>query len=407
MAFKLPSSGYVFWPVGTGDSTTICVDDDTVIQVDLHNLVAADDDDDPRTPIVEQLVKLLPKRDGKPYLALFVLTHPDKDHCQGFKELREQVSIGEIWFASRIFRENSSELCDDAKDFRKEAKRRVKKTIKNDGDAESGDRVRIIGYSDLLEEDDYKGFPEDRMSIPGDTVEDVDGEDRSELFSAFIHSPFKDDDTASERNETSVGLRVKLLHPDADNSDEAAMGLALLLGDLSYPTLRRVWDESESHDNKDKLDYDLFLSPHQCSKSAMYDKNDDGDEELKQDILDDMEASGRDGAYIVASSDPIPSSNKKGDNPPHALAKARYEEIVQAEHFLCTGEHTDEENPLPIVFEMTDEGLRYVDDVAEDDDDADSREASACKATAFASAVQSGSGRPAPPTERVGFGKCR
>ena len=402
---ELPSEGFVFWPVGTGDSTSVCIDGETVMQVDLHNLVAADDDDDPRTPIVERLVKLLPQRDGEPYLALFVLTHPDKDHCQGFKELREQVAIGEIWFAPRIFRENTSGLCDDAKDFRKEAKRRVKKTIEKDGEVESGDRVRIIGYSDLLEEDDYNGFPEDRMSIPGDTISEVDGEDCVNRFSAFVHSPFKDDDVASERNETSVGLRVELVDADVDDSDECATGQVLLLGDLSYPTLRRVWDESEAHGNEDKLDYDVFLSPHQCSKSAMYDKGDDGEEELKQDILEDMETSGRDGAYIIASSDPIPSSNKKGDNPPHALAKARYEEIVQAEHFLCTGEHPDEENPLPIVFKVTDEGLQYVDAVDKDDEDEDDRETSEAKGTAFAVAVQTGSGRPAPPTERVGFGK--
>jgi len=46
MAFKLPAVGYVFWPVGTGDSTSVCIDDETVMQVDLHNLVVADDDDD-------------------------------------------------------------------------------------------------------------------------------------------------------------------------------------------------------------------------------------------------------------------------------------------------------------------------------------------------------------------------
>lgn len=402
MAFHLPSAGFVFWPVGTGDSTSVCIDEETVMQVDLNNLVAADDDDDPRTPIVDRLVAVLPKRNGKPYLALFVLTHPDRDHCQGFKDLLSKATIGEIWFAPRIFRENSSELCDDAKDFRKEAKRRVKKTIEEDGDVESGDRVRIIGYSDLLEEDDYKGFPEDRMSIPGDTITEVDGEDREDVFSAFVHAPFKDDDVASERNETSIGLRVELVHADSDKSNEVKTGRALLLGDLSYPTLRRVWDESESHSNKDKLDYNVFLSPHQCSKSAMYDKNDDGEDELKQDILDEIEKSGENGAYIIASSDPIPSSNEKGDNPPHALAKARYEEIVESEHFLCTGEHLDEDNPQAVVFELSEQGLQYVAPEADDDDCGE--EESEAKATAFATAVREGSGRPTPPTERVGFG---
>ena len=421
MAFSLPDIGFVFWPVGTGDSTSVCIDDETVMEVDLHNLVAADDDDDPRTPIVDRLVDLLPKRDDKPYLALFVLTHPDKDHCQGFKDLLKKVVIGEIWFAPRIFRENSNELCDDAVAFRKEAKRRVKKTIEEDGEVESGDRVRIIGYSDLLDEDDFKGFPEDRMSIPGDTITDIDGEDREDVFSAFVHSPFKDDDTASERNETSVGLRVELKTTKSDDSDDddstTVTGRALLLGDLSYPTLRRVWDESDGHGNVDKLDYNVFLSVHQCSKSAMYEKNEEGKDEKKQDILDDIENSAEEFAYIIASSDPIPSSNKKGDNPPHALAKARYEEIIDSGHFLCTGEHPDEDNPKPIVFELTDEGLKYVEpdeDDEDDDDDGDDNgddgggdAGSKAATTAFSKAVEQGSGRPTPPSERVGFGTQR
>ena len=96
MAFSLPRKGIVFWPVGTGDSTTICVDAENVIQIDLHHLAASDDEDDPRIPIVDRLVALLPKKNKRPYLSVFVLTHPDKDHCQGFKELREKVSIGQI-----------------------------------------------------------------------------------------------------------------------------------------------------------------------------------------------------------------------------------------------------------------------------------------------------------------------
>ena len=40
--FELPEQGFVFWPVGTGNSTTIMVDDETVMQVDLHHMSASD-----------------------------------------------------------------------------------------------------------------------------------------------------------------------------------------------------------------------------------------------------------------------------------------------------------------------------------------------------------------------------
>jgi len=52
------------------------------MQIDLHCLEEADDADEPEWPILDHLVKALPKRNGRPYLAAFALTH-DKDHIQG------------------------------------------------------------------------------------------------------------------------------------------------------------------------------------------------------------------------------------------------------------------------------------------------------------------------------------
>src|SRR5437899_12368828 len=98
MADSLPSRGFVFWPVGCGDSTTVVLEADVVMQVDLHHLECASDDDDPRIPVLDRLIPLLPKHDDKPYLALFVLSHPDEDHCLGFKELQKRAAIGELWF---------------------------------------------------------------------------------------------------------------------------------------------------------------------------------------------------------------------------------------------------------------------------------------------------------------------
>ncbi|MGE3777558.1 MAG: hypothetical protein AB7F89_10265, partial [Pirellulaceae bacterium] len=206
--FVLPPRGFVFWPVGTGDSTTIVIDEKTVVQVDLHHLACSNDEGDPHTPIVDRLVALLPKRNGKPYLAVFVLTHPDEDHCLGYTDLQKRVTIGELWFSPRIFREYKNDLCDCACVFQTEAKRRVKKTIE-DPAAGSGDRVRIIGYDELLQEDDYKGFPKERLTIPGNAITEVDGFELSTTFSAFIHAPFKDD-CDGERNDTSVAMQITL-----------------------------------------------------------------------------------------------------------------------------------------------------------------------------------------------------
>ena len=78
------------------------------------------------------------------------------------------------------------------------------------------------------------------------------------------------------------------------------------------------------------------------------------------------------GGYIIASSDPVPLKNKQGDNPPHAMAKARYEEVVAVDHFLCTGKHPDKHDSKAVVFEFTDDGFCYVE--PEDESDGDESE---------------------------------
>ncbi|TAK01989.1 MAG: hypothetical protein EPO39_13855, partial [Candidatus Manganitrophaceae bacterium] len=260
MAFQLPSRGFVFWPVGTGDSTTIVVNKQTVLQVDLHHMIQSEEDDTPHIPIIDYLVELLPKVDGKPYLSVFALSHPDQDHCRGFADLLKRVRIGELWFTPRIFKEYKKDLCPDAKVFCEEATRRVKKMIDQGGLVKSGDLVRIIGYGEWLKENKYDGFPSDRLTVPGNAITSLDGRDCSSLFRAFVHAPFKDDGSA-ERNETSLGFQVSLI-----GEKTAGHAHALLFGDLSYPVLKRIFTISDAAN----LIWNVLLSPHHCSKSAMY-----------------------------------------------------------------------------------------------------------------------------------------
>ena len=384
MKIVVPERGFIFWPVGSGDSTTIVVDKDMFVQVDLRHLTCADeDDDDPRMAVVDKLVEILPKVGNKPYLSVFVLTHPDEDHCRGFIELLSRVIIGEIWHTPRVFREYPRDLCEDAQAFRKEAKRRVKKTIENSGSAESGDRVRVIGEDDLLDEEDYKGFPSDRLTVPGAAISDLDDTDCSDRFKAFVHGPFKDD-CDGDRNDTSVAIQVTLL-----SGEKTAR--ALLFGDLCYPTLKRIFDSS----TVDDIAWNIFLTPHHCSKSVMYWKGeDDAEEVLKQELLDSIEAAALSPGYIVASCEPIPSSNQPGDNPPHAIAKDRYEEIT-LDKFLCTQEHPNETTPEPIIFALGEAGLTYQEPTKSE----------TIKSDRIAAAVVTARGPQKTPDNRVGFGR--
>ena len=384
MALPLPDRGIVFSPVGTADSITVVINADTVLQIDLHHAKEAEQDDDPRLPIVDELVASLPERDGQPYLAGFGATHLDTDHICGFARLLDEVTIGDLWFTPRVlWNQDHHGLSDDAKAFRKEAERRIKK-LKADGEVGSGDRIRIIGYHDSLEEhsDIYKNLPEGAVTVPGNEFTSVDGGGFDGTFRAFVHAPFKDDGD-KERNDTSFGLQIRLTEGDHDLQ-------AIVLGDLAYPTVNRIFERSRA----EHLEFDVFLAPHHCSKSVMYWQCEgDSEPKLQQTLLDEIEKAARDGAYIVASSGPIPAASKVSDNPPHAKAAARYRELVDDGHFLCTGEHPSEVAPEPIVLAVSDSGVEL-------------RTATAAAGTSgVEKAVQEARGSTRPPQRPVGFGR--
>lgn len=382
MSIQLPDCGFVFWPVGCGDSTTIAVDPDHVVQVDIHHVEKAEDDEDPRWAVVDHLVEVLPKRSGKPYLAVFVLTHLDGDHCKGFAELLERVLIGELWFTPRVFQEleDEEDMCADAEAFCKEAKRRMELATIG-GAPSSGDRLRVVGWSDLLQAGDFAEIPEEFKTVPGHAVSTIDGDDVSKLFRAFIHAPFKDD-ADGDRNGTSIGMQVTL-HPGPTQTT------ALLLGDLDHGPIERIFERSEASD----LEWNILLAPHHCSKSVMYVKV-DGKEQLDQTLVDAIEGAGADPRWIVSSSMPVPKINTAGDSPPHAKAKARYETMVNDGSFLCTGDHTDPAAPIPVVFEANKDGCTHV-----------QAKAAKTKQSAVAEAISKGRGGDAPHATTVGFGR--
>ena len=115
----------------------------------------------------------------------------------------------------------------------------------------------------------------------------------------------------------------------------------------------KIFDYSEEHGRDDRLAWDVLLAPHHCSKNVMYTGR--------------RAAAGRPGRVrpararrrvIVASSDPVPGRNDPGDNPPHAMAKARYLQILDsAEQFICTQEWPDTRPAQPVVFALDDGGL--------------------------------------------------
>lgn len=346
----------------------------------------ADEEGNEHIPIVDELVARLPQRNGKPYLSCFILTHPDLDHCRGFGDLLKQVTIGEIWHTPRIFREyeDACELSDDALAFRKEAHRRAKSSIDAGGDPGAGNRVRIIGYtSELFEPGErYEGFPQDDFyTRPGNAIELLDGREVGDRFSAFIHAPFKQS-LADARNETSLAMQVTV------GPEHPVRGL--FLGDLSYPSVMQVFEETHAHSNDDRLQWNVLLAPHHCSKKVMYE-----DGVFKQDLMDKFGASQLSPGFVIASSNEFKNANSPGDNPPHRVARNRYEEIV-GDEFLCTGEVSTPEWVRPIVVTATSGGVVLAGGDYQMSESAES---------ALAAAIASAEGRNVPPQTKVGFGR--
>jgi hypothetical protein len=355
-----PDLGAVFWPVGTGDSSTIVVDEQTVIQIDLHDLAKADDDATQEVPVVDLLIEALPTgADGRPYLAVFVLTHADKDHCAGFAELLDRVTIGELWATPRLWREytdpDAPELCKDAQAFQEESVRRVEATknaVDNGREPASGDRILVVGYDTDHDQHAYSELPDRFLATPGDSITWLDGENYAGRFEAFIHAPFKAD-CAEARNETSLSMQVTLTEGGGRE------GKLLLFGDLAHDTIMKIFTYSEDNDRAWALEWDLLLAPHHCSKKVMYTRV-DGTDVLQDDVLDALGRHARDGAVIVSSSKPIPSTDEDAKNPPHRMAADRYREIVDAGGFVCTMEWPSPDDPSPVMFGVDADGARLL-----------------------------------------------
>ncbi|MDF3310465.1 hypothetical protein P3H15_36215 [Rhodococcus sp. T2V] len=354
---ELPDRGAVFWPVGTGDSSTIVLDDEIVMQVDLHALAMAQDDDTPHVPVVDRLVEALPVVDGVPYLAVFALTHADMDHCLGFEDLLSRVRIGELWATPRMWREfadkDAPNPCPDAKAFQEESERRVaatKKAIGAGKEPDSGDRILVIGYDTDHDSHAYSELPDKYLSWPGESVSTLDEHDCSDRFEAFFHAPFVDD-CAAERNETSLAMQITL-------TDESGVdGKMLLFGDLAHDTIMKIFNYSTAKGRSERLEWDLLLAPHHCSKKVMY-ISVDGEDVLQEDVLDNFSANARhDDVVIVSSSDTFRPKDEPGMNPPHRKARDRYQEIAE---LICTMSWGDEKAPSPVVFGVDASGARIV-----------------------------------------------
>jgi len=361
-----------FFPVDNGDMTLITLGDKagTTILIDCNIRAAADDPDDATRDVGGDLRDRL-KRDstGRPFVDVYLLGHPDQDHCRGLKkhfhlgapknypddkkpDKEKKIMIGETWSSPIVFRRASKQhtLCEDALAFQAEVKRRIQRARDAQfSGIDAGDRVLILG-------DDENGKTDDLRAILVRIDEDFDTVNgaRSSVFRARLLAPLPI--SADEKEEEEIGKNHSSVVLNMELADTAARKTVknfLTGGDAEVLIWEKLWDK---HSNEPHLlAYDLMLTPHHCSWHSLSrdSRTDLGDKAKVSPSAKSALSQIRNEGTIISSSCPI--KNDDSDPPCHA-AKVEYESIAKSAkgQFLCTAEHPAENAPALMEFTLSD-----------------------------------------------------
>lgn len=360
-----------FFPVGNGDMSLITLADDTTILIDINIRPSSGESDDATCDVATELRQRLRKdSDGKPFVDVFLLSHPDQDHCRGLQTHfhlgkpddykndppegeEKKIFIRELWSSPRVFRRASKQntLCNDAKAFNKEAKRRIscfrEKGKSGVGD---GDRILIFGRDENGKTDGL----DEILVRRGDLFSDINGSNNSRI-QVRVLGPLAVDEIDEEedkigKNHSSIILQFSL----AANSGPAGDCYYLAGGDAEVVIWEKIW--SENKDQLGNLKYDILLAPHHCSWHTLsHDSWKDSDDPKVSENARAALSQAEIGAHIVSSSKPVVDDK---NDPPCIGAKKEYEAILENKkgEFICTDEYPSEEKPQPLEFTITSDG---------------------------------------------------
>ena len=357
-----------FFPVGNGDMTLIQTEGGSRILLDVNIRSAADNPDDSTADVVSKLRrKLIRDASGRLYIDALLISHPDEDHCRGLRKhfhlgppdewskSSDKILVREIWSSPMVFRRASRRhvLCDDAKAFNAEARRRVRVFRDTPWKVDDGDRILVLGEDEDGKTDDLQAILI-RVDQLFSRVNGKDDRSMAALLLAPLPTETDDDEEILSKNNSSTILRFSLT-----GDGQADKCRFLTGGDAEVAIWEKLWIRHSFR--SDWLTYDILLSPHHCSWHSL---SHDSWSEMREDAKVSEYArralsQARSGATIVASSNPI----KDDDNdPPCIRAKREYEAIAKdaAGTFECVGERPSEKSPDVMEFEVGAHGLRLL-----------------------------------------------
>ena len=280
-----------YYPVGNADCTLIKLDNGMTILVDCQILSDLTDGNgkqvmfDVKADVLKELKK---DRLGRPYVDLFISTHPHDDHCKGFagnfycgdvsdydkNKNKDEIIVKELWITPRGLNNN---LSAPAEDIRKEAKRR-RKLYDDDVDFQGseGNYLRIIGY------DKDKEFDNRYCYVPGKLVTTVHEESLSWL-DIFIHAPFKEDVETSKKYDDKNATSVVVQFGFKINGYTEYKSRVLMGGDAEHEIWQHILDNNT---DEEKLQWNIFLAPHHFSWSFF----NESDNKAKQQYIKKLKA---------------------------------------------------------------------------------------------------------------------
>ena len=353
-----------FFPVGNGDMTLIQLESGQRILIDVKIRASADDQNDDTPDVAQQLRRRLSRDNwGRLFVDAFLLSHPDQDHCTGlashfhlgpadaWSKSADKIFIRELWSSPMVFRRASRRLvlCDDARAFQREARRRVKCWRQLRGVPPSGNRILILGEDEDGKTDDLTAI----LIKVGESFSMVNRQHSSmyaRLLAPLPTSDDQDEEDLRSKNNSSTILNFKLW---ADGNQDACRFLTG--GDAEVVIWEHLWQRHGWQ--PECLVFDILLAPHHCSwHSLSHDSW--GEERENARVSEDARkalSQIRDRAVVVASSKAIKDDDS---DPPCIRAKREYESIIAPVNgsFVCVGE--PDSNPGIVEFEITRAGLR-------------------------------------------------
>ncbi len=363
------TASITFFPVGNGDMTLITFDNGQKLLADLHVRKAADDVDDDTPDVMADLRGRLTRDEkGRLFVDGFLLSHPDKDHICGLEthfhlgppdewdEDDDKILIREMWSSPVVFRRASKDhvLCDDAKAWAKEARRRVALYREKGTATVEGDRIQIMGEDEDGKTDDILAIVVKADGVVTKLNRVASGTFEGRLLAPILHSDDEELDELLGKNHSSVVLRFSIRGGGILDKCRFLTG-----GDAEVAIWERLWGKLGTY-QADWLSYDILQAPHHCSwHSLSYDSYSTYGEDAE--VCDDARsalAQIRKGAIVVASSKAIDPDEA---DPPSDRAKREYISIVdgKSDRFICVADvWEDEERALQ--YEITSSGITKV-----------------------------------------------